>query len=96
MSILVQIDRLLNPSTLQLRRNVNMHSLDIRICRKTSLSQLPSNTTLLDSTEWNPPVAIITRVNPNHTSFNPLRYLMRPRQVCSKQGTAETILSIVG
>ncbi|KAI6749785.1 hypothetical protein HG531_007050 [Fusarium graminearum] len=80
---------------IMLCRNVDMHSLDVGISRKTSFSQFPTNTTLLYSAKGNSPVTVIARVDPDHTCLDPLGNLMRPCQICCEKRTSKAILCII-
>lgn len=72
-----------------------MHSLDLRVSLQTRLSQLPSNTTLLHATERHARIAVLARINPDHTRLNLRRNAMRLLNIAREHRSAKTILAIV-
>src|SRR5690348_5930285 len=69
--------------------HVDMHGLDVRVRRQPSLAELPSNTALLDTAKGNSPVTIITGVDPDHTSLDPLGDPVSAGEVGSEDGAAQ-------
>src|SRR5271154_1190541 len=72
-----------------------MNGLDVRVSCEPSLAQLPPHPTLLHPTKRNPPITIIARINPDHTSLNLLRHAMGLDEILSKNGAAKPIRRVV-
>lgn len=73
-----------------------MNSLNLGISLETSLTQLATNPTLLNTTERNAEVAIIARVNPDHTRLDLGSNAVRTLDIRREHSRAKTVRGIVG
>ena len=72
-----------------------MNSLGLRITMQRRLAQFSSDTTLLDSSKWNPMVRIICAVDPDHTGLESLRNPVSLLDVSCEHRRSQTICRIV-
>lgn len=73
-----------------------MHRLNLTIRLQPLLPQLPPNPTLLDTSERNPRVTVLTTIDPDHTGLDLRGDAVRALQVLREDGRAETVARVVG
>lgn len=73
-----------------------MHSLGLQVRLQTSLTQLATNTTLLNTTKRHSRVRVIGRVDPDHARLKPLSNLVSALNVLAKDSRGQAVLRVVG
>lgn len=73
-----------------------MHSLRVRIPGQPRLSKLPTNPTLLHTSEWDPEVAVIARVDPYHARLQLPRNAMGALDVLRENSGTQAVDRPVG